>query len=166
MRRLVETVLTVVLLAAQPLSAQVLETDEPLGIDQLTVRPLTDEADAGAWARVVTDRGRPAECLAPLAVTRIDGQSMTVSAKGFLIAPGVHTLNGTATLDLGDCPLSDPRLTIASAPDLEVEFEAGNTYYIGYSYPTGKPDEWTLVMWNVESLPVVESTGFTVQPRQ
>jgi len=150
MRLAANFVLTAALLAVQPLAAQT------TGMGQAPVFSLADEEHAGVMARVVTDRGRPAECLAPLAVTRIDGEDRTVSAKGFLIAPGVHSINGRATLDLTWCPLEDPRLTIDNVSDLEVEFEAGITYYIGYSYPPDRLDEWKLVVWNIETGPTGE----------
>jgi len=151
MRRATQIVLAAALFTVQPLAAQT------TGLGQALVQSLADEENAGVMARVVTDRGRPAECLAPLAVTRIDGEDRTVSAKGFLIEPGLHSLNGRATLDLTSCPLGDPRLTIDNTADLEVEFEAGNTYYIGYFHPPDRLDEWKLVVWNVEANPLVES---------
>jgi len=150
MRRLTEILFAAALLFIQPLAAQT------TAVGQAVVLPLASEVDAGTMARVVTDRGRPAECLAPLAVTRIDGEASTVSAQGFLIEPGVHSLNGRAMLDLSYCPLSDPRFTIGATPDLEVEFEAGSTYYIGYYYPPDRPGDWKLVVWNIETSPIVE----------
>jgi len=150
MRRLTEILVAVTLLGAQPLAAQ---TD---GMGQAVVLPLASEVDAATMARVVTGAGRPADCLAPLAVSRIDGEARSVPAKGFLITPGVHTVNGRATLDLALCPLSDPDLTVGEAPDLEVEFVAGETYYIGYYYPPDKLDEWKLMVWNMEANPLVE----------
>jgi hypothetical protein len=160
MRRAAEIVLAAALLTAQPLAAQT------TGTGQALVRSLADEENAGAMARVVTDVGRPAECLAPLAVTRIDGEDRTVSAKGFLIEPGMHSINGRATLDLTSCPLGDPRLTIDNATDLEVEFEAGNTYFIGYFHPPGSVGEWKLMVWNVEANPLVESIDQDAQTQQ
>lgn len=150
MRRLAESLFIVTLLAAQPLLAQFTETEA----DQVVVLPLSGEVDAGTMARVVTGGGRPAECLAPLAVTRIDGEARSVSAKGFLIEPGLHTINGRATLDLTHCPIDDPGLMIGNAADLEVDFVAGSTYFIGYYHPPDRPGEWKLVVWNIEAGPV------------
>jgi len=152
MRRLAETLFVFMLLTAHPLFAQTMDVEDV----QDVVLPLSAEVEAGTMARVVTGGGRPAECLAPLAVTRIDGEARAVSAQGFLIAPGVHTINGRATLDLSYCPLGDPRLTIGATADLEVEFEAGSTYYIGYYSPPERWPEWKLTVWNIETGPVVE----------
>jgi len=151
MRRLAEMLFVATLLTAHPLFAQTLD----VGAVQVVVLPLSAEVEDGTMARVVTGGGRPADCLAPLAVTRIDGEAMNVSAQGFLITPGVHTLNGRVTLDLTYCPLNDPRLRIGDTADLEVEFEAGSTYYIGYYYPPASPSEWKLTVWNVETVPVI-----------
>ncbi len=116
--------------------------------------PLSTELTTGEMARVLTSDGRPADCLAPVAVTRIDGETRTVSAQGFLIEPGVHTINGKATLDLSILPLKrQPSCMISSAADLEVDFEAGGTYYIGYFHPPANPEEWKLVVWHIEKNP-------------
>jgi len=138
------------LLGAQALPAQT------TGMGQALVLPLAGEVDAETMARVVTGGGQPAECIAPLAVTRIDGQARAVPAQGFLIEPGLHAVNGRATLDLTACPLGDPRLTIGAVADLEVDFVAGGTYYIGFHYPPGSPGEWKLTVWNIEATPVAD----------
>lgn len=121
---------------------------------QTIVVPLSSVATANDMARVLTSRGRPAECLAPVAVNRIDGEARIVSAKGFLIEPGIHTLNGKAILDITHCPLSDSNLKISSAADLEVDFKPGGTYHVGYYHAPANPEEWKLVVWHIEGIPV------------
>ena len=37
------------------------------------------------------------------------------------------------------------------AADLEVDFEAGKTYYIGYDHKSTNRDEWKLVRWGNEN---------------
>lgn len=148
MQRILNILLGVTLaLAAGPVLAQKKEDG------RTPVLPLATELTNGEMARVLTSGGRPAECLAPVAVTRIDGETITVSAKGFLIEPGVHTINGRATLDLSNCPLSDARLQINNTVDLEVDFEAGATYHIGYFHAPANPEEWKLVVWHIEKNP-------------
>ena len=134
-------------LAALPVFAQM------AGNDQTLVLPLSSELTVDGMARVITSKGRPADCLAPIAVNKIDGEKRLVSAQGFLIEPGVHTINGRAMLDLTDCPLSDSKLRISSAADLEVEFEPGSTYYIGYFHEPADTQEWKLVVWHIEKNP-------------
>ena len=128
-------------LVALPVGAQ-------LGDSGASLVPASSE-----MARVLTSRGRPAECLAPVEVNRIDGEKVTVSAKGFLIAPGIHSINGMAILDMTNCPFIDNNPTIPSAADLEVEFEAGSTYYIGYYHAPANTGEWKLVVWHKQVSP-------------
>lgn len=118
--------------------------------EQTLVLPLSNELTTNRMAKVVTSMGRPADCLAPLAVNTIDGEKRTVPARGFLIEPGVHTVNGRATLDLVNCPLSDSNLYISSAADLEVNFQPDTTYYLGYQHQSANPEEWQLVVWHIE----------------
>jgi len=143
-RSLNKLLTSLLVLVALPLSAQV------SSIEQTSVLPLSAELTDGEMARVVTSKGRPAQCLAPVAVNRIDGEKRTVSALGFLIEPGLHSINGKASLDLTNCPLSDSNLYINSAADLEVEFEAGVTYYVGYYHQPANTEEWKLVVWQIE----------------
>ncbi|HEY5775164.1 MAG TPA: hypothetical protein VIS57_03685 [Xanthomonadales bacterium] len=141
------------LLVAWPLFAQ---TSENV---QTPVLPLSGQMGANEMARVVTFKGRPEECLAPLAVTRIDGEMRAVSAQGFLIEPGLHTINGRATLDVSHCPLSDRNAYIRNSPDLEVEFEAGSTYYIGYYHGAADTAEWKLMVWHIEASPLIDTAA-------
>jgi len=134
-------------LAALPVLAQITAAAQTL------VLPLSSDLTYREMATVLTSKGRPADCLAPVAVNKIDGEMRTVSARGFLIEPGVHTLNGKAALDLTYCPLSDSNLTISSAADLEVDFEPGSTYYIGYFHQPANTEEWKLVVWQIEKNP-------------
>jgi hypothetical protein len=110
----------------------------------------TEPTETEIMVRVVTSPARPADCLAPVAVTRIDGQLQTVPAEGFLIEPGLHSINGRATLDVNRCGVTDNRLRIGSVPDLEVNFEVGKTYYIAFDHRSQNTAEWSLVVWMVE----------------
>ena len=68
----------------------------------------------------------------------------------FFIDPGVHTINGRAVLDTTHCPLLSHIHKPGAAPDLEVYFEAGKTYYIGYDHSPDDSADWKLVVWKVE----------------
>lgn len=147
MQQVVKKLLMAVLMLAAPLvSAQMDDTE-------LELVPLPTELRLSGMARVVTNNTRPADCLAAVAINRIDGEKRVVSEQGFLIEPGVHTLNGKAILDMSNCPITDRRLQISSAPDLEVNFELGFTYYIGYYHKPADTEEWQLVVWNIETNP-------------
>ena len=124
----------VLVLAVFPVSA---DLDEP-------------DPDKPDVARVVTQNDLPSDCLAPVAINRIDGEMRALPARGFEIESGVHTVNGRATLDTTKCRPIGGDQQIGSAPDLEVNFEAGRIYYIAYDRSSPDTDEWQLVVWKVE----------------
>jgi hypothetical protein len=74
-----------------------------------------------------------------------------VSEKGFLITPGIHSINGKAILDMTNCPFIDKNPMIPAAADLEVNFEPGGTYYVGYYHAPANTAEWKLVVWHKET---------------
>ena len=102
-----------------------------------------------SMARIVTSQGQAVACISPLAITRIDGLAVQVSHKEFQIEPGIHQLNGRATMNMRHCqPLEkDDRLEIG---DLEAEFEAGISYFVGFDHSDTDKSEWKLVIWMVE----------------
>ena len=138
--------LTVLILVGAPVSAQ-------FDDEELQLVPLPTELRLSGMAKVVTELGRPADCMAPVAITRIDGEKSAVSAKSFLIEPGFHSLNGKAMLDIENCPFTDSQLQLRTSEDLEFNFELGNTYYVGYYHKPASPEEWRLVVWNIETNP-------------
>jgi hypothetical protein len=116
----------------------------------LVAGPLDEEPAAIEMVKVVTQAGRPGDCLAALAVDKIDGEMRVVPAQGFLIEPGVHTINGRATLDSRECQPIAADQRIGSVADLEANFEAGRTYYIAFDHKSQNTEEWRLVVWKVE----------------
>ncbi len=116
----------------------------------LVADPVGEDSAASEMAKVVTQAGRPGDCLAAFAVNRIDAEVRVVPAQGFLIEPGIHTINGRATLDTRKCQPIAADQQIGSAADLEVNFEAGRTYYIAYDHKSQNTEEWRLVVWKVE----------------
>jgi hypothetical protein len=116
----------------------------------LVADPVAEDSAVSEMAKVVTQAGRPGDCLAALAVNKIDGELRVVPAQGFLIEVGAHTINGRATLDTRKCRPIAADQQIASAADLEVNFEAGRTYYIAYDHKSQNTEEWRLVVWKVE----------------
>jgi len=136
----------VLLSVASPAFAQFNDTE-------LELVPPPTELQLSGMAKVVTHIARPADCLAAIEVNRIDGENSAVSAKEFVIEPGIHTINGKAILDTTHCPITDPGLQVSSAPDLEINFEIGSTYYLGYFHKSQNTEEWQLVVWNIETNP-------------
>ena len=135
-----ELVLVFSILAAAQVSAELTGSD----VAEM------ESAESGL-AKVITHNGRPADCLAPVAITKIDGQQKFVPAQGFTIEPGVHTLNGRAKIDTTYCKAMRGGNIPGSVPDLEVDFEAGMTYYIGYDHDSLNRDDWKLVVWKIEN---------------
>ncbi len=129
--------MSVLLFTALPLAAE-LPDDESI------------EVEVEVKVKVITQTSVPADCLAAVAVDKIDGEKRLVPAQGFLIEPGIHTINGHATLDITHCDFAGGDLQMSSAEDLEVNFEAGKTYYIAYDYKSANTEEWKLVVWVTE----------------
>ncbi len=138
--------LTTILLVALVLAAQVLyaQPEDDLG------NGMDDELEEFKMARIVSGQSRPQDCLAAIAINRIDGEPRVVPAQGFLIEPGLHSVNGLAILDITHCSIAGDERQINTAADLEVTFEAGQIYYIGYDHKSHISDERRLVVWKVE----------------
>ncbi len=115
-------------------------------------KELSELSDSN-MVRIVTSGGRGADCVAPLAVNRIDGEMVVVPAQGFLIEPGFHTLNGQATLDISKCSHDLSDLQMGRVADLEVDFVNGFIYYVGFDYQSDDSGEWQLVVWKMEQDP-------------
>ncbi len=116
----------------------------------LGIQPSVADLVECDMAKVVTGANTAEACLATVAINNIDGEKRVVPAQGFLIEPGVHTLNGRATLDMTQCPSIKADLQLRGSPGLEVNFEAGRTYYIAYDYESQDPNEWQLIIWKVD----------------
>jgi len=145
MEQITKTLLVCVLmLVALPVMA------EPVGSDLLSGESTEGEISESEMVKVITQPGIGEECLASVAIKQIDGEMRVVPAQGFLIEPGIHTINGLVTLDTTLCkPISGDQKLSGSA-GLEVNFEAGKTYYIAYDRGAENAAQWRLVVWKVE----------------
>jgi hypothetical protein len=121
-----------------------------LTIALLAILPASSTFANSDMAKIVTQNKKPAECLSSIAVNKIDGEERIVPAQGFEIEPGTHSINGRAALDTTFCSVGRGGNLGWHAADLEVDFEAGKTYYIGYDHKSKNRDEWKLVVWKVE----------------
>jgi hypothetical protein len=148
-------ILVAPLLSAQSTDRGPTTLSAPAGMPGGDLMTESESADRlmSDMVKVVTRGGRPADCLAPVAINRVDGESRLVPAQGFLIEAGVHTLNGLASLDISSCPFAEANLQIKSSEDFEVLFKPGGTYHIAYDHSSENTDQWSLVVWKVE-LPV------------
>ena len=122
----------------------------PLLALTLTIQPLAADLVNCDMARVVTEDDLLEDCLAQVTITRIDGEKQTVSAQGFLIEPGIHTINGRVTLDTTKCHTIEGDLQLGRSPGMEINFEAGRAYHVAYD--RGSPDvaDWRLIIWKVD----------------
>jgi hypothetical protein len=70
------------------------------------------------------------------------------NAMGFDLAPGRHTLVGTARIDSVNCPTMRGNQAL-DIPPLDYEFEAGKTYYVGLEHKSSNQQQWRFVVWKV-----------------
>jgi hypothetical protein len=115
----------------------------------LWLAPFGAIAGSEGMARIVTQNGKPADCISRVAIRQINGKEKFVSPQGFELEPGRYTMSGTVALDTSYCKAPQRRSPI-NAPPLEAEFEAGKTYYIGFDHSSRKREEWHYVIWKVE----------------
>lgn len=101
-------------------------------------------------ARVITRGAPPVDCMAAVEINKIDGEQKMVPAQGFDIEPGDHSLNGRALIDTTWCELSKDDRIFGPVADLQINFQAGRTYYIGFDHKPDNRQEWKLVVWKVE----------------
>lgn len=101
-------------------------------------------------ARVISNQSRPEDCLAAVAINRVDGEPRVLPAQGFLIEPGLHAINGLAMLDITHCSIAGNERQINTTADLEYIFVSGMTYYIGFYHRSQISDERRLVVWKTE----------------
>ena len=100
-------------------------------------------------ARIVTGNERPAECLSSIHVREVDGEARQLPATAFELEPGIHTLHGTARVNLTYCQVNREAMQ-AGVPPLEAVFEEGKTYFVGLDHSSPDRSEWRIVIWKVE----------------
>jgi hypothetical protein len=124
---------------------------KPLFMLLLAVAFLPTHVFAGSegMAQIITQNERTAQCISSVVIDEIDGKLSNVSKQGFKLEAGTHSLNGRALVNVGNCPAVRGRNSYV-VPDLEAEFEAGKTYYVGMDHSSKNKEEWRLVIWKVE----------------
>jgi hypothetical protein len=117
----------------------------------LALLPGVVPASDPAMAWVITSNERIAQCLSSIHVRQVDGQERQLLATGFELEPGMHTLQGTAKLDLTYCQV--PREGHETGvPPLSALFEAGKVYYVGLDHSSKNRGDWRIVIWRVEDM--------------
>ena len=100
-------------------------------------------------ARIITSDQRITQCISSMHIRQVDGKERQLPALGFDLKPGIHTLQGTAKLNLTFCPVLR-EMHKTNVPPLQALFEAGKTYYIGLDHSSKSREDWRIVVWKVE----------------
>jgi hypothetical protein len=116
----------------------------------LLLTPLFSIANEGGKAKIVTSLENPVACISAVHINNIDGQEVQVQKLGFDIDAGTHTMLGRAMINTSFCKVVG-RSTGGEKPvPLEADFEAGNTYYVGFDHSAPNRKDWKLVIWKVK----------------
>ena len=106
-------------------------------------------ADSQDKALIITQNNHDSQCISSVVIDEIDGRLRNVSKQGFKLEAGAHSLSGRALVNVVNCPEVRGRNSYV-VPDLEAEFEAGKTYYVGMDHSSKNKEEWRLVIWKTE----------------
>lgn len=106
-------------------------------------------ANKSSKAKIVTQNERTAQCISSVVIDEVDGRLSNVAKLGFELDAGTHSMNGRAIINTANCPAIRGRNSYV-VPDLEADFEAGKTYYVGLDHSSKNKEEWRLVVWKTE----------------
>jgi len=106
-------------------------------------------ANQGGKARIITQNDRASQCISSVVIDEVDGRLSNVSKQGFELDAGTHSMNGRAIINTANCPAIRGRNSYV-VPDLEADFQAGKTYYVGLDHSSKNKEEWRLVVWKTE----------------
>jgi hypothetical protein len=106
-------------------------------------------ANKSSKAKIVTQNERTAQCISSVVINEVDGRLSNVAKLGFELDAGTHSMNGRAIINTANCPAIRGRNSYV-VPDLEADFEAGKTYYVGLDHSSKNKEEWRLVVWKTE----------------
>lgn len=112
--------------------------------------PVAVSAAEDSKVQVITHFSNAAKCISPVAIKKIDGREATVQRMGFWIEPGTHTLSGSALIDTSFCQTIGSNSQRYRPEPLEVDFELGKVYYIGYDHSSQNRKDWEFVVWKIE----------------
>ncbi len=116
----------------------------------LSVWPALPALAGSEKARIVTSVNRPVDCVFSVNVYSIDGRRVVKTPLAFNIEPGKYTIKASATADLNLCMPAISNARTVSIPPLEIEVEAGKSYFIGYNASANNRRDWKLEVWKVE----------------
>ena len=116
----------------------------------LFLAPLFAVAGEMGKAQVISSGVQATKCISPVHVNSIDGRTVQLPELGFDIDPGKHSLKGRALLDTSVCRVVGTGSDRYNVEPLEVEFEAGKTYFFGLDHSASNRNDWKYVVWKVE----------------
>jgi hypothetical protein len=111
--------------------------------------PFQAIANKSSKAKIVTQNERTAQCISSVVIDEVDGRLSNVAKQGFELDAGTHSMSGRAIINTANCPAIRGRNSYV-VPDLEADFEAGKTYYVGLDHSSKNKEEWRLVVWKTE----------------
>lgn len=111
---------------------------------------MTAVAGEAGKVHVITSHSDGVNCIAPVAIKKIDGREATVQPMGFWIEPGEHTFSGSAVIDTSFCKTLDTNPDRHRVQPLQVNLEAGVDYYIGVDHSSRDREDWKLVVWKIK----------------
>ncbi len=112
--------------------------------------PLFAVAGETGTAQVITSGVQSTKCISPVHVNSIDGRTVQLPQLGFDIDPGKHSIKGRALIDTSVCRVVGVGSDRYNVEPLEVEFEAGKTYFFGLDHSAPNRGDWKYVVWKVE----------------
>jgi hypothetical protein len=108
---------------------------------------LAAAAEPPQTVQVITGFSKPAKCIAPVHILKVDGREVAVQSMGFRITAGKHTMSGRTVVDDRFCQTLGPYRSHDDVAPLEAEFEPGKIYYIGFDHSSPFRADWKYVIW-------------------
>ncbi len=101
-------------------------------------------------ARIVTSINRPLDCLFSVTVYNINGKSVITTPLAFNIKPGKYTFKLQARLNKKKCNPTITSARINRIAPLEIEVEAGKSYFLVYNASAPSYRDWKVEILKVE----------------
>ena len=101
-------------------------------------------------ARIVTSVNRPVDCLFSVVVYNINGKEVNKPPLAFNLEPGKYTLKAQASFDRKQCSPTAKIAKIIRIDPLELEVEAGKSYFLAYNASSPDYKDWKMEVYKVE----------------
>ncbi len=107
---------------------------------------LADEGEA----RIVTSVNRPLDCLFSVTVYNINGREVLNPPLAFNIKPGKYTFKLQAIFNRKKCSPAIINAKFIKIDPLEIEVEAGKSYFLAYNASAPSHRDWKMEILKVE----------------